>query len=115
REAVGVDEHADAVLFEHTVVDGLLARHLDAIAPARTAGALDPETQAERARLLREEVLDALDGAGGEADGHDGRLRIDASIAGPPVSPRRHPISCVLAPIWALSRGDSRHVSGQRP
>src|SRR3546814_3775817 len=47
RQAVGIDEDAHAVLLEHGVAVTLLAGQVGQVAPARAAGALDAEAQAD--------------------------------------------------------------------
>src|SRR3546814_1489632 len=70
RQAVGIDEDAHAVLLEHGVAVTLLAGQVGQVAPARAAGALDAEAQADGRIVGGQEPLDAFQGSGCEMDRH---------------------------------------------
>src|SRR5690606_10450066 len=70
RQAGGIDEDADAVLLDHRVAVAPVAGQVGHVAPAGTAGALHAKTQAQRLRVALQEALHALQGDGGEGDGH---------------------------------------------
>src|SRR5690606_3984727 len=75
RQAIGVDEDAHAVLFEHRIVVAPLMGQVGHVAPARTAGAGHAEAQAQGGGVALQEALHAVQGDGCEGDGH---------AAGPP-------------------------------
>src|SRR3546814_15088315 len=70
RQAVGIDEDAHAVLLEHGVAVTLLAGQVGPVAPARAAGALDAEAQADRRIVAGQDTLDAFPGSGCTMDRH---------------------------------------------
>src|SRR3546814_8847141 len=64
------DLDAHAVLLEHGVAVTLLAGQVGQVAPARAAGALDAEAQADGRIVGGQEPLDAFQGSGCEMDRH---------------------------------------------
>src|SRR5690606_14114381 len=76
RQAGGVDVDPHPGMLEHGIALALVAGQVGHVAPAGAAGALDAEAQAQGLRVALQEALDALQGGGGEGDGHDrGNLR----------------------------------------
>ena len=69
-QAVGVHVDPDPVLLEYGIAVGLPTGQFGQVAPARAAGALDPETQPERFRRSGQVAADAGECGGGEDDGH---------------------------------------------
>ncbi|KAG1257377.1 hypothetical protein G6F57_014273 [Rhizopus arrhizus] len=70
RQTLGIDVDLHAVLVEHGIAFALVAGQVGDVAPAGTAGLGHAETQTQRAGGLGDEALHALEGNGGQADGH---------------------------------------------
>src|SRR5690606_3388398 len=69
-QAVGIDKDAHPVLLEHRVPGPLIARQVNRIAPARTAGAAHAKAQTHGIGCRSEIALHAFKGGRSKSDGH---------------------------------------------